>query len=653
LRSKFKVGLVGGIAALLVAIGAFGFGGVTTSQANIVQDSYDCDGEQGSSDDYCVFAVAEHGIDPSVGNGAQAVDFPTCDDGAGWDSASSPFGIVKPDEALLVDTSNFPPQSGSYPLSSSLPMIRLQTGDSVLICVNAEGVDNATTGGILAAGGDLSFDSNDNGTWDRPSCGFLTVGGPDNPGADDGDSRLSEWPDDKCGGPIGVGTDFMIIPADQPGPGYNDLTSVIVRFNCGTFVGTTRVTIQQDQNSFQFNITCRDDPDDITLSCSPCTVEIVPARSNTAHSLIQAIAIDDDDDNTFAITGADVDFKTDRCAIETSAFLDDDLDEDDVYWYLHNYLDARLAYRALSVAIPATYYEWDLLANEYGVDETSSNYGGSGATSDTGLTFDVDSNVDGTVAAAWLHCDVHSGVTTATPGVATVSACWEVNDGADLCKFIQVTVIGPPASITVAASPTSLRCGEKSTVTATVKDAIGQNVSDHTRVEFVTNLGGTLAGTGGVAGFAGPVVPISSNVGDTFGGVATVFLITSEVTSGPYEVVATSGGTSSTDGFGYTYGNIYGYSEVYHGGTPTYLGGVFSTPPVSAQVTVTCNIPVPATAAPAPTVTAPRTGTGVTPPNTGDAGLADTSGASWTLFAIGGIVALSLAGFATVKAARR
>jgi hypothetical protein len=650
LRNKFKIGLVAGFAALLVAIGAFGFGGVTTSQADIIQSNA-CNGVSGTttvtfgSGPFCVYAVAEHGIDPGVNT--DVVDFPSCPQGSGWDPADSPFGIVRPEEALHIDTENFPPQSGSFPLSSSVPLLRLRTGDSILICVNAEGIDDLTTGGFpYVSDGDLSFDSDDRGTWDRPACGPYTTGS-------DGDDRIAEWPDDRCNGPIGTGTDHMIVPADPPGPEYNDLTTVIARFNCGSFVGTTRVTIQQDETSFQFNITCRDDPDDVVLSCSPCTVEIVPARSNTAHSLIQAIAIDEDDDNTFAITGADVDFKTDRCAIETAAFLDEDDDnENDVPDYLDNYLAARLAFRSLSVAIPATYFGFDLLANEYGVDVSSSSFGGSGSNADTGLTFDVDSNVDGTVAAAWLHCDVHSGVTTATPGVATVTACWEVVGGADICKAVQVTVIGPPASITVAASPTSLRCGEKSTITATVKDAIGQNVSDHTRVEFVTNLGGTLAGTGGVAGFAGPVVPISSNVCDTFGGVATVFLLTSEVTSGPYEVVATSGGTASTDGFGYSYGQIYGFSEVFHGGTPTYLGGVFSTPPVSAQVTVTCTIPV-ATAAPAPTVTAPRTGTGVTPPNTGDGGLVDSSGASWALFAIGGIVALSLAGFATVKAARR
>jgi hypothetical protein len=250
----------------------------------------------------------------------------------------------------------------------------------------------------------------------------------------------------------------------------------------------------------------------------------------------------------------------------------------------------------------------------------------------------------------------------ATPGVHTVTACVEVIEGQDLCKQVTITVIGPPASVTVAASPTSLRCGEKATITATVKDSIGQNVSDHTRVEMITNLGGVLAGSGAVATFAGPTVPISSTVGETFAGVATAFLLTSESHSGPYEVVATSGGTAAFDpllsGFfdtNFTTSTTTGAVTTIITSIPglNVLGGIFSTPPVSAQATVTCNIPGPTTAAPAATVSAPRTGEGVRPPNTGDAGLASSSSSSLVLFAFGGAVALTLAGLATFKFARR
>jgi hypothetical protein len=187
--------------------------------------------------------------------------------------------------------------------------------------------------------------------------------------------------------------------------------------------------------------------------------------------------------------------------------------------------------------------------------------------------------------------------------------------------------------MTISASPSTVRCGEKATIQVSVKDAIGQNVSDHTRLEAVTNAGGVLGGTGAVQGLAGPVVPISSTVAETFDGQSTFYLLTSEQHSGPYEVVVTTGGAGSVT---------------------TGLGGVFSTRPVVIQTTVTCTLPVAAPAAPSapPTVTAPRTGQGITPPNTGEAGLADTS-AGWTLFAVVGMAAFAVAGLATLKFARR
>jgi hypothetical protein len=228
-----------------------------------------------------------------------------------------------------------------------------------------------------------------------------------------------------------------------------------------------------------------------------------------------------------------------------------------------------------------------------------------------------------------------------------------------------VTVVGPPASVRVAASPTSLQCGEKATITATITDSVGQNVSDHTRVELVSNFGATIGGTGATLGFpgTGPVNPISSSAAETFSGVATAFLLTSTEHVGPYEVVVTTGG--STGGLlGYPFqigssptatsgGNIAGLTfPIFQG--PTVIGpvGVFSTAPVSAQVTVNCAIPgiaAPILAAP---IAAPRLGEGIRPPNTGDAGLADTSRGSSTLFIVGGLIALAFAGV-SLKLARR
>jgi LPXTG-motif cell wall-anchored protein len=73
---------------------------------------------------------------------------------------------------------------------------------------------------------------------------------------------------------------------------------------------------------------------------------------------------------------------------------------------------------------------------------------------------------------------------------------------------------------------------------------------------------------------------------------------------------------------------------------------------VQTSTTYTCTVPAP----PAPAVVVPATGTGtgsITPPNTGDAGLADTSnsGGSWMVI-VGGVL-IGLAGFATFKFARR
>jgi hypothetical protein len=230
-----------------------------------------------------------------------------------------------------------------------------------------------------------------------------------------------------------------------------------------------------------------------------------------------------------------------------------------------------------------------------------------------------------------------------------------------------ITVVGPPASITVAAAPTSLNCGEKATITVTVKDSAGQNVSDHTRVELVTNFGGVIGGTTATLGpvnvAGGQVFPQSSSSAETFNGVATAYLLTSTDHVGPYEVVAAAGGSvSATNGalapWYNTIPNAYnsivnstgtttGLSNFAPGfnGTPTvatyypwYAQGLLqyspSSAPVNAQATVTCAVPG-APAAAAPAIAAPRTGQGpadafaIRPPNTGDAGLASFTLANW------------------------
>jgi hypothetical protein len=334
---------------------------------------------------------------------------------------------------------------------------------------------------------------------------------------------------------------------------------------------------------------------------------------NVSHALVTVTLLDSDGNQ--AAEGAEVDFTVNRCSIETGGVQT-----------TANYGAANTVFGALNVNVPSSASDIEASASATASVDSSRQ-------ADNTKSF-LTSNGNNTVAAAVLGCNP-ADAPGATPGVATITAIIAVSSGQDIVKTVDVTVVGPPFSMTISASPTSVRCGEKATIQVTVKDAIGQNVSEHTRVEAVTNAGGVLGGTGAVANLSGPVVPISSTVGETFNGQATFYLLTSEQHSGPYEVVVTTGGA---------------------GALGSALGGVFSTPPVVIQTTVTCTLPAPVVAAPAaPTVTAPRTGQGpsISPPNTGDAGLADASGASWILFAIVGGGAFAVAGLATVRFARR
>jgi hypothetical protein len=268
---------------------------------------------------------------------------------------------------------------------------------------------------------------------------------------------------------------------------------------------------------------------------------------------------------------------------------------------------------------------------------------------------DAYTNNDGVVSAClYVDDNLAPGI---TPGRATITVIIEnpnpvwasiapglgfpgVYGPANLVLTATVAVVGPPASIKVAASPTSVQCGEKSTITATVTDSVGQNVSDHTRVELVSNFGATIGGTGATLGFpgTGPVNPISSSAAETFSGVATAFLLTSTEHVGPYEVVVASGGSTG------------GVPSIFQPGVVGQVG-IFSTAPVSAQVTVICALPGIAAPLAAAPIASPRLGEGIRPPNTGDAGLADSNGSS-TLFIVGGLM-FALAGVATLKFARR
>jgi hypothetical protein len=730
LKLNLKIGVVGAIAAGLVAMGVFGFGGHSTAVKADVQAGN-------------VYIIPQHSIPPKVSGLTPAADFSCAD--------AKPDGTNSTGGGLAINTTNFPPANFGYGLNSTLlnnslgqaygaglPLVEIFNPGTTLtgyltpfttiansstallptynfnnfiyICVNttalagqngANGINtgtinynNAPNGTAFAGGdGDVTFSAivqSNMGFFDQPSCS--------NP---DGNTTVGEWTSDRCINTTGEGTAQLEIPNAG-----NNVNTVIARFTCAIGPVPTGlvfpITIQQDAGSFTFNVICKGQASAgaSTLTAYPPTVEIIPARGNTSHSFIWMKIKDSNGNPVFP--GLDVDFKTDRCAINANAFGNYGTSGlSPVLGTLgdgSNTLSLGAAINmtgALNAAAPSTYATWEFSAvaqtpiSIFGAAPTGyPNYGYSPQAS-RGKTVDGFSlngiTPEASYAGAVLDCNPVQA-TGVTPGKANISACVQSYNALDVCLTAVVTVIGPPASITVAASPTSVTCGEKSTITATVLDAIGQNVSDHTRVEFVTNLGGVIGGTGAVAGFAANVAPVSSSVADTFSGVATAFLLTSDVTSGPYEVVATSGGTTSGD-FGtdinlygvpgnplqtYTYNQLLTPVPLNQAGsntipilgaytnvpvTTTYLGGQFSTPPVSAQVTVNCALPVtaaPAAPVPPPAITAPRTGTGIVPPNTGDAGLrGSSSSTNWALFAFGGVIALTVAGFATAKAARR
>lgn len=148
--------------------------------------------------------------------------------------------------------------------------------------------------------------------------------------------------------------------------------------------------------------------------------------------------------------------------------------------------------------------------------------------------------------------------------------------------------------LTAHAADDDLVCGQAKVISATIRDAGGNLVSDRTRVEFVTNYGGVLAGTGATLDplASGYVAPLSSTTAETFDGVATVTLITSTEHIGPYEVVISTGGSvytrqvpqppiyapGATTPSASAYVPQFQYQTVY----------VPSGPPVAAQITVTC-----------------------------------------------------------------
>jgi len=597
----------------------------------------------------------------------------------------------------------------------------------------------------------IGWDSNDVGRWLGAFCNNAGGTGTDFEfvNAPSGNVLQNAMTgNDECPGSVGKGTDFL--HHDNPSCTTIDVAAtgtapaqllygcgVLAFYQCPPVNAVATITKTHGFESFTFSVLCIGPAAQATIGVSPSTVEIVPAPGNQSYSRV-TVTVADALGNR--LDGVEVDFITDNCwwrgevasqdfgtvsprggldnNVRTHATLSDtdtaasSNEEGEGTAQDGTYINTVLGQvtgqlgqfnpttgvpvaagtaEAVLQCFPGTDTALAALvkpgpANITAIINRTGTPGLCGINT-SGIAASASNSLSGLTQSANALC----GPLTGFP-INFARTTFQPFFQEDLILTATVTVIGPPASITVAASPTSLRCGEKSTITATIKDAIGANVSDHTRVELITNLGGVLAGTGAVtSGLGAGVVPISSTVAETFAGVATAFLLTSEVTTGPYEVVVTAGGSfpvfsglqiPSQTGFtqnstANAIPGVFVFPGVGGTGTiptglvgPTYVGGggdvspisgtqepstvgVFSTAPVSAQTTVTCSQPVPVAPAPAPQITAPRTGTGITPPNTGDGGLADSNGSSWSLFALAGIVALAIAGVATVRVSRR
>ena len=394
--------------------------------------------------------------------------------------------------------------------------------------------------------GPLWIDSNDYGTFTNALCN-------DN----NGDTQDFKDPSDRCLNMVGVGTDELQIPDDnnsiehQP-PGILPRMGVAIAFKCDANSGVAHITAGQDGVTFDFFVVCHGPLATSQFSATATRLEIWPQFGSTAHSLIRLQLFDA---SGGVVAGYEVEFSIDRCAIETESvnLVEEALD------VLHGQV------ALIDTEDPDSTPQTDFMRNLV-------------------YDFDGDGRLE-SLALAVVHCEPGHSPTN-TPGPITIKAHISKSGEASRDITFTINLIGPPAQIFLQAAPTRVICGEKVTVNATVVDALGQPVSDHTPIEFVVNLGGT----GTAARLLGPVAPISSGVGRTLGGVAQFFLLTSNANTGNYDIVAQS-------------------------------EGIFSTPPVVQTTSISCTRAPTPTAAPATVVPTVAAGIGIRPPNTGDAGL--------------------------------
>ena len=456
-------------------------------------------------------------------------------------------------------------------------VIQIASNDDLIMCVEP----NDPTFNVV-------FDTTGDGGWTEAYCGNLGT---------------------ECIDEEGVGDDALTVVRTTNPP----LDLIAITFDCnGASVQT--ITIRQDDafagagDEIVFRIMCKGFPANMSLSAVPTTVESSPATGNTSYALIRAVITDAAGNPVLPSNKVDV--STTGCGISTAAV--DTLDErNEVLFNAGTGTHDGLNLAAINAEFdfPPLVNFLDILA--FGgrdlpqagplnppLIEVDTN-----AAPDT-LPDDADGVPNHSEALVLFHaagCDA---------GVYTVT--FEINNpkpAADLETSVDITVIGPPAFITVSAAPTELICGEKSEITVTATDINNRAVSDNTRIEVLTNWGGVFGGTGTSLTTPQPVNPLSSTTVELFDGIGIAFLLTSVDHHGPYEVLAAST-------------------------APQFGTSIEDSQPVVAQVTVTCTL------AELTEVLAPDTGTGavgpIRPPNTGDSGLAAGTVGSGTLLAIVG-----------------
>jgi hypothetical protein len=243
--------------------------------------------------------------------------------------------------------------------------------------------------------------------------------------------------------------------------------------------------------------------------------------------------------------------------------------------------------------------------------------GGSTVTtiSDTDSTSDTNFLTNNTLehsagtAEAVLNCTTSAG----KAGTANITAIVQ-RPGSDIVLKSTITVVGPTAvnGLTLTLTPDAdFECGDTIKAVIEAVDANGKPVSDGTPIYVVTDTSSGVAGG-----------PVNADGGFlSTGGKVEVLIATDPGNPGIHTVIA-------------------------------YVTNV--APTVSAQTSETYECDA-AVAPAAPTVAPPATGTGtgsITPPNTGDAGLASGGTPATSLFVLAGAVVLFLAGLASVRFAR-